>query len=77
MASLVTSCGVVYQGVTDGVSAINQSQAFRQGRYGQLSEEELVWATTAWKYIENNTQLKVGLVNNIDNYPTTNMAGIA
>lgn len=77
LALLTTSCGVVYQGVNDGISAINQSQAFRQGRYGDLSEDELAWASTAWKYIENNTQLATGLVNNIDNYPTTNMSGIA
>jgi len=77
LSTLLTSCGVVYQGVSDGISAINESQAFRQGRYGELSEEEIAWATTAWKYVENNTQLKVGLVNSIDNFPTTNMSGIA
>ena len=30
-----------------------------------------------WKYIENNTQLQTGLVNGIDNFPSTNMSGIS
>lgn len=74
---LLSSCGVLYKGVQDGMTSLNQSQAIRQGRYGDLTEGELEWARLAWVYIENNTQLKTGLVNNIDNYPTTNMAGIA
>ncbi|RJX71396.1 DUF3131 domain-containing protein [Vibrio sinensis] len=74
---VVTSCGVVYRGVTDGIEAVNQSQLIRQGRHGELTEEELAWAMTAWKYVENNTQLATGLVNGIDNYPTTNMSGVA
>lgn len=74
---LLSSCGVLYKGVQDGMTSLNQSQAIRQGRYGDLTEGELEWARLAWVYIENNTQLKTGLVNSIDNYPTTNMAGIA
>ena len=74
---LLSSCGVLYKGVQDGMTSLTQSQAIRQGRYGDLTEGELEWARLAWVYIENNTQLKTGLVNNIDNYPTTNMAGIA
>jgi hypothetical protein len=77
VALLVVSCGVIYRQIHDGVVAINQSQLLRQGRYGPLTEEELGWAKTAWQYIQNNTQLPTGLVNSLDNYPTTNMAGIA
>ncbi|MBA5760794.1 DUF3131 domain-containing protein [Vibrio sp. 404] len=73
----LTACGVLYQGVNDGIDAISQSQMLRQGRHGQLTEQELAWASTAWKYVSNNTQLSTGLVNNLDNYPTTNMSGIA
>ena len=73
----LSACGVVYQGVNDGFTAINHSQMIRQGRYGDLTEEELAWAMTAWKYINNNTQLSTGLVNSLDNYPTTNMSGVA
>lgn len=74
---LLSSCGVLYKGVQDGITTLNQSQSIRQGRYGELSEGELEWARLAWVYVENNTQLTTGLVNSIDNYPTTNMAGIA
>lgn len=76
LASLA-SCGVVYQGVQDGMTTINGSQLIRQGRYGELSELELQWAETAWKYIENNTNLNTGLVNSIDNYPTLNLSALA
>ncbi|NOI25472.1 DUF3131 domain-containing protein [Vibrio mediterranei] len=74
---LLYACGTIVEGVSSGVEAINTSQTFRQGRYGKLTEQELAWASTAWKYIENNTQLQTGLVNGIDNYPSTNMSGIA
>lgn len=74
---LLTSCGVVYRGVNDGVSALTQSQWVRQGRYGELSEQELAWAQIAWNYVDNNTQVSTGLVNSLDNYPTTNMSGVA
>ncbi|WP_114787573.1 DUF3131 domain-containing protein [Vibrio tetraodonis] len=77
LAVSITACGVVYRGVSDGVSSINQSQYIRQGRYGELTEEELGWAQIAWKYVENNTELNTGLVNSLDKYPTTNMSGIA
>ncbi|WP_215405616.1 DUF3131 domain-containing protein [Vibrio gigantis] len=73
----ISGCGVVYQGVSNGVDALNQSQIVRQGRHGPLTEEELLWAQTAWKYIDNNTQLTTGLVNSLDDFPTTNMAGLA
>lgn len=76
LAILLSSCGVVYQGVNDGITAINHSQMLRQGRHGPLTEEELAWAQTAWKYVKNNTQLSTGLVNNLDSFPTTNMSGI-
>ncbi|ABZ78534.1 conserved hypothetical protein [Shewanella halifaxensis HAW-EB4] len=71
------ACGLVYQGVQSGVSEINQSQLIRQGRHGELTEQELTWANTAWRYFINNTQLSSGLVNSIDNYPTMDMAALA
>ncbi|MGF1876627.1 DUF3131 domain-containing protein [Photobacterium frigidiphilum] len=77
LALSLSACGVVYKGVQDGVSSINESQVIRQGRFGELTELEIEWARVAWKYVENNTQLSTGLVNTIDNYPTTNMAGLA
>lgn len=77
LAFSISGCGVIYRGVSDGVMAINHSQLLRQGRYGELTEQELAWAQTAWKYIENNTQVSTGLVNNLDKFPTTNMEGVA
>jgi len=76
-AVLLTSCGVVYQSVEEGITSFNASQVIRQGRFGELSDAEMQWAQTAWVYVENNTQLKTGLVNSLDNYPSTNMSAVA
>ncbi|QUM76119.1 DUF3131 domain-containing protein [Moritella sp. 24] len=76
-AVLLTSCGVVYQSVEEGITSFNASQIIRQGRFGELNEDELQWAQTAWLYVENNTQLKTGLVNSLDNFPSTNMSALA
>lgn len=76
-AVLLTSCGVVYQSVEEGITSFNASQVIRQGRFGTLTEDELEWAQTAWLYVENNTQLKTGLVNSLDKYPSTNMSALA
>ena len=39
----------------------------------QLTAEEMRWAKTAWKYIQNNTVPETGLVNSADNYPASTM----
>ena len=39
----------------------------------KLTKEELEWAKVAWKYFENNYNKNTGLVNSIDNYPSTTM----
>jgi hypothetical protein len=41
-------------------------------RVAALSEQEMQWARTAWKYFENNTQ-PTGLANSVDNFPSTTM----
>ena len=41
------------------------------GRSGALTEREMDIARIAWKYFENNTQPDTGLVNAVDNYPST------
>lgn len=38
-----------------------------------LTEEEFIWANTAWTYFENNYQENTGLVNSVDGYPSTTM----
>ncbi|WP_413113478.1 DUF3131 domain-containing protein [Thaumasiovibrio sp. DFM-14] len=74
---LLTACGVIVNGVQDKLATLDKSQMIRQGRYGALSEQELFWAEVAWKYIDNNTNLTTGLVNALDNYPTTNLTNLA
>ncbi|WP_299013181.1 DUF3131 domain-containing protein [uncultured Photobacterium sp.] len=73
----LSSCGVIYQGVQNGITTLSESQMIRQGRYGTLTEQELAWAKTAWQYFENNTELKTGLVNSIDRYPTMSLSSLA
>ncbi|HJY81404.1 MAG TPA: DUF3131 domain-containing protein [Candidatus Binatia bacterium] len=43
------------------------------GRNGALTAEELHMAKVAWKYFENNYQPDTGLVNAVNNYPSTTM----
>ncbi|MGF1685438.1 DUF3131 domain-containing protein [Photobacterium japonica] len=38
-----------------------------------LTQEEVLWANTAWKYFENNYQPNTGLVNSVNGYPSTTM----
>lgn len=43
------------------------------GRDGPLTEGEMAMARIAWKYFENNYQEETGLVNAVNNYPSTTM----
>lgn len=43
------------------------------GQSGKLSEKELQMAQVAWRYFENNFQSKTGLVNAVNNYPSTTL----
>ncbi|MBW1972377.1 MAG: DUF3131 domain-containing protein, partial [Deltaproteobacteria bacterium] len=43
------------------------------GRYGPLTDYEMALARIAWRYFENNYQKNTGLVNAVDNYPSTTM----
>jgi len=61
-----------------GESVVNQTSPFyssgrQPGRYGKLSEKELGMARIAWKYFENNFDKKTGLVNAVNNYPSTTL----
>ncbi len=42
-------------------------------RRGALTDEELKMAQVAWKYFENNWQAETGLVNAVQDYPSTTM----
>jgi hypothetical protein len=61
-----------------GIRSISGTQPSSQPvpylhRRGELSEEELQMAKTAWRYFENNYQPETGLVNAVDGYPSTTM----
>lgn len=43
------------------------------GRNGKLTDREMEVAKRAWKYFENNYQEKTGLVNAVNNYPSTTL----
>jgi len=73
----LTGCGVVYRGVKHTAVSFKNSGLFWQGRHGQLTEKEKVWAKVAWSYFENNVNPKTGLVNSVDRYPTTTMWNVA
>lgn len=47
--------------------------ANRRGRSGELTEEEMAMARVLWRYFENNYQPQTGLVNAVDNYPSTTL----
>lgn len=42
-------------------------------RKAKLTEEDLEIARVAWKYMENNHNLETGLINAVNNYPSTTM----
>lgn len=47
--------------------------AAHPGRNGPLSVEERAIAAAAWQYLQRNTQPTTGLVNAVDNYPSTTL----
>jgi Protein of unknown function (DUF3131) len=76
VASLIsTSCGVAVRSVDSVLQ--NVTHIGHVGRYGKLSPKELSWAKVAWKYFENNTVPKTGLVNSVDKVPTATLWHIA
>ncbi|MEY4516646.1 MAG: hypothetical protein RL180_992, partial [Pseudomonadota bacterium] len=62
---------VVVRQSTNVVQQVQAGSLRYQGRLGPLTDEEKVWAKTAWRYVVNNTAPETGLVNAIDRYPTT------
>jgi hypothetical protein len=68
-----SSCGVLIKQVIDGTNSVNNSQIFRQGQHGELTEEELEWGKIAWKYFENNYNPQTGLVNSTNDLNSINM----
>jgi hypothetical protein len=73
--ALFTGCGVIIRGIESGWQGL--SNVFNPSRSGMITDEELGWAKTAWKYFENNYNGATGLVNTSDSYQSTTMWGIA
>jgi hypothetical protein len=57
----------------DGGFDFKKSEGIPVATHGALTEQEMQWARTAWKYFENNTDPKTGLVNSVDKYNSTTM----
>ncbi len=72
-ATLVVGCGVAVRGVHNATTAYQNSTVFHTGRHGPLTEKEKRWAQIAWRYFENNYNPGTGLVNSVDNYPSTTL----
>ena len=68
--AIVAGCisAVVLTGLPAGAVA-----PVHPGQNGALSAREMAMAKIAWLYFQNNTQVKTGLVNAVDNYPSTTM----
>ncbi|CAH0535178.1 hypothetical protein VST7929_02839 [Vibrio stylophorae] len=60
---------------TSTVDFVPHYQSWGSGspRQGDLTEQELKMAKIAWKYFENNYQPSTGLVNAVNNYPSTTL----
>jgi hypothetical protein len=69
------SCGVAVRAVDEGAEKVGA--VFQEGRRGRLTEEEILWAKTAWKYFENNYNPQSGLVNIKDGYQLVTMESVA
>ena len=74
---LGTACGVAVQEAHKGMTAIQNSKLFHQGQHGELSEQEREWVAVAWKYFENNANVKTGFVNTVDKVPSGSMWQVA
>lgn len=73
----LAGCGSLVRGVQGSYQGLVNSEWFWHGRHGALTEKELAWATTAWRYVQRNTQADSGLVGAIDGYPGFTMTNLA
>jgi hypothetical protein len=67
-ALAATGCGVVARSVGTSPAAGGQNPDARSG-VPNLTSGQLQWARTAWRYVENNTDVTTGLVNGSDRTP--------
>jgi hypothetical protein len=73
----LTGCGLLVRGTEKGLTEVANSELFWRGRHGKLSEQEMKWAETAWKYFVNNYHPDTGLVNGIDESDIVSIWNIA
>lgn len=66
-------CAVAARLSVNAYEEFRDSEIFHQGRHGRLSEEEMEWARTAWKYFVRNYNAETGLVNAMNAYPMSTM----
>lgn len=57
----------------DNLFSIDGISQPRPGRIGKLTDREMNMAKIAWRYFENNYQPTTGLVNAVNNYPSTTL----
>lgn len=68
---LANGCGVAVRTISETVQTVSNSM--KEGRRGQLTQEEQYWAKVAWKYFDNNLNKKTGLVNTKDGFQLATM----
>lgn len=81
-SSLLKQSGKAYDNCSDTYSGddsnsmscvIRKTKNSCHASNGELCHADLDMAKTAWKYFENNYNPSTGLVNSVDNYPSTTM----
>lgn len=73
----VQGCGLAVRGTEKAVTELANSEMFRQGRHGKLSEEELKWAKTAWQYFVSNSHPDTGLASGVEGSAVISVWNIA
>ena len=70
-------CGLAVRGTQKAVTELANSELFRQGRHGKLSEQELEWAKTAWQYFVSNYHADTGLASGLEGSAVVSVWNIA
>ncbi len=71
---ILFSCDKTTQTASPGIFPDSTSAGKKHpGQNGPLTPKERKLAEIAWKYFENNYQPKTGMVNSVQNYPSTTM----
>lgn len=74
-ALTLAGCGLVVRSVDRAAQGL--AHAGQPGRHGRLTERELQWAKTAWKYFQNHTSAQTGLVAGTEQQPVVTLWQLA